>query len=82
MEKIKRFVSNYWITVIIIVAALWSYKVVTDKGMLDPFIFSKLKDIVASFKEFWPIMIKNMFASFSLLFPITSLFSIFELLSQ
>lgn len=69
MQRIKSYIKNYWITAVIIVVAILGYKVLTDKGAIDPFVFVKLDAIGASFVEFWPLMIQNMLASFSLLFP-------------
>lgn len=69
MNKIKTFISNYWITVVIIVGAIIGYKILTDRGTLDPFVFVSLGSIIDSFGEFWPTMFQNMLASFSLLFP-------------
>ena len=69
MNKLKTFVKNYWITVVIIAGAVLAYKILTDQGLLDPFVFVSLESIGASFAEFWPVMLQNMLASFSLLFP-------------
>ena len=69
MKKVLMFLKKYWITMLIVVAcALW-YAYATNHQMLDTFVFSTPEDIGKSFSKFRGTMVKNMFASFQLLFP-------------
>lgn len=69
MKKIGQLLKKYWITVLIVVAGIGLYTYITNHNMVDTFVFSTPKAIGKSFAEFKGTMVKNMFASFGLLFP-------------
>lgn len=70
MRALKKFFKNYTVTILIIVLVVLGYGYLTGNGIINTLVFPTLDKIGASFAEFfWPTMIINMLASFSILFP-------------
>ena len=69
MEIIKNFIKRYIVTILIIISVILIYDYLTKNGLINEFVFVTIDEIISSFHEFGSDMFKNMFASFSILFP-------------
>lgn len=69
MKAVLNFIKRYWITVAIFAGLVVLYVVMTDNGILNPFLFPSKERIAAAFDEYNGSLITNMFASFKLLIP-------------
>ncbi|MDY6065720.1 MAG: ABC transporter permease subunit [Finegoldia sp.] len=69
MEKVTGFFKKYWPTILIIIALILGYAFLANNELLDPYLFPKTGAIADSFSSNSNTMVKNMLASFVLLFP-------------
>lgn len=69
MNRIKQFCLDYIPTALVFLALGILYKVGTDTGALDGYLFPKITKIVESFQKYLPQMLLNMLYSFQILFP-------------
>jgi NitT/TauT family transport system permease protein len=69
MARIKKFLMDYLVTILIFLGLFLAYKYATDYEILDKFLFPQTTEIKESFQTYWPKMLMNMVYSFELLFP-------------
>lgn len=69
MEKVKKFIKKYWVTIWIYIGMILLYKYMTDSGKANVYLFPTVGEIKKSFSENYLTMFMNMFASFKLLIP-------------
>lgn len=80
MAKVKDYFKKYWITYVILILLIVGYGILSNKEILDPFLFPKTQDINKSFIDNKHTMWLNMLSSFKLLFPSLLIAVIFALL--
>lgn len=69
MDRLKTFIKKYWITFCIFLGLVLLYVYVTEKGMVNPYLFPSTEAIKEAFIASRGMMIGNMLASFKLLIP-------------
>ena len=69
MSRVKAFVKKYWITVCIFLGLVLLYIFVTEKGLVNPYLFPSTDAIKEAFIASRGMMLGNMTASFKLLIP-------------
>lgn len=69
MNKAKAFIKKYWITFCIFLGLVLLYIFVTEKGLVNPYLFPSTDAIRTAFKDSKGMMLGNMLASFKLLIP-------------
>ena len=69
MSKVKAFIKKYWITVCIFAGLVLLYIFVTEKGLVNPYLFPSTDAIRKAFADSKGMMLGNMLASFKLLIP-------------
>lgn len=69
MHGLKTFVKKYWITFCIFLSLILLYIFVTEKGLVNPYLFPSIDAIKDAFIASRGMMLGNMAASFKLLIP-------------
>lgn len=70
MGFVNNFIKKkYWVTVLVVIAAVFGYKYVTDNHMIDAYLFPTVKEIILSFQENWKTMFINLWYSLQLMIP-------------
>lgn len=69
MNKVAAFIKKYWITFCIFAGLVFLYIIVTEKELVNPYLFPSTDAIKKAFADSKDMMMGNMLASFKLLLP-------------
>ncbi len=69
MRKAAIFIKKYGITIGIYAAMILGYKIISDNGLVNAFLFPPIESICSAFPEDSHTMFLNMLSSFKLLIP-------------
>ena len=62
MSKVEVFIKKYWITFCIFLGLVLLYIYVTEKGLVNPYLFPSTDAIEAAFNDSKGMMLGNMLA--------------------
>jgi len=66
---VKTFFKSYWLTIGIYLSLVLFYIYVTERELVNPFLFPSVHAIISAFYDNRDVMLLNMLASFRLLIP-------------
>lgn len=69
VEKIRKLIKEYWITIFIFIGMVAFYIFITENDLVGAFLFPKKEAIGKAFSEHIGTLFLNMFYSFGLLIP-------------
>lgn len=69
MQKVLKFIKDYWITACIYLAMFLGYKYIADNQLFGGYLFPSVSKVAGSFQDNIGTLFLNMFYSFQLMIP-------------
>lgn len=69
MNKVIKFIKDYWITILIFIGLYYTYIFMSENEAVNNLLFPPVSHILNAFKEINWLFLENMMASFGLMIP-------------